>query len=186
MQLKIFCLIAAAAVLLAACGANADEPSNSVTDIQAAALIQAEGTGFIGYVVKADGERILVVSPDRKDYSAQGGQINYYAADWFRGAPSDIEVGMKVEAWTLGGELAESYPAQGTLERISVLNDSQPKGAELTEDEAVNRALAALETDESHFTVVKSAAYDSAASEWTVYVLNEDRDHVIPIKVSER
>lgn len=185
MKFKFFCLIAAAVVLLAACGVNADESSNNSSDNQVTSPPQAKGTGFIGYVVKADDKRILVVSPDRKDYSAQGGQKNYYAAAWFSGAPSNIEVGMQVEAWTLGGQLAESYPAQGTIEHISILNDSQPEGAELKEAEAVNKAIAALEIEESHFTVVKSAAYDSAASEWTVYVLNENRDQVIAIKVSD-
>lgn len=199
MRLKIIIfLISVVVLLLSACGV---EPDNSTKNTGEGTSTTASTTqdngiitttsatqdkGFIGYVVKIDGDRILVVSPDVKDFSSNGGQKNFYSAIWFGKSPSNINVGMKVEVWAEGGKVAESYPAQGMVERVSVISNSQPEGVQLSEAEAVKKAISSLEITESHFAVVKEVKYDPSASIWTVYVLNGSRDDVIPIQVSDK
>lgn len=193
---KIF-MISVVVLLLSACGVKPDNStdtdegtSKTTSTTQDKGFITTASTtqdkGFKGYVVKIDGDRILVVSPDVKDYSSTGGQKNSYSAIWFDESPSNIDVGMKVEVWAEGGKVLESYPAQGKAERVSVISDSQAEGAELSEAEAVKKVISSLEIEESHFAVVKEVEYDPSNSVWTVYVLNDNRDVVIPIQVTDK
>ncbi|QYR23197.1 YobA family protein [Paenibacillus sp. sptzw28] len=186
MRLKIIFLISVVVLLLSACGVKQDNSTKSTVEGTSTTASTTQDKGFIGYVVKIDGDRILVVSPDVKDYSSTGGPKNYYPAIWFDESPSNINVGMKVEVWAEGGKLEESYPAQGKAERVSVISDSQSEGTKLFEAEAVNQAISSLEIKKSHFNVVKEVKYDPTASVWTVYVLNDNHDGVIPIQVSDK
>lgn len=155
--------------------ANSNEPSSNL-----------EVSGFVGYVVKMEEGRMLVVSPEVTDFSSTGGQKNVYSAVWFSESPSHIEVGMKVEVWAKGGEVLESHPAQGIVERVSVLSDSQPEGTILSEAEAVKKAIFSLEIENSHFAVVKEVKYEPSDSTWTVYLVQDMRDKVVPIHVSDK
>lgn len=185
MRLKIIFMISVVVLLLSACGMKPDN-STDTDEGTSKTTPTTQDKGFKGYVVKIDGDRILVVSPDVKDYSSTGGQKSSYSAIWFDESPSNIDVGMKVEVWAEGGKVLESYPAQGKAERVSVISDSQAEGAELAQAEAVKKAISSLEIEEPHFAVVKEVEYDPSDSVWTVYVLNDNRDDVIPIQVTDK
>jgi hypothetical protein len=97
--------------------------------------------GFVGYVVKKEDGRILVVNPTSHDNSANGGMSDYYRAAWFSNAPAEVEVGQQVEVWAKDGKLNASYPAQGETEHLIVKPGLQPEGAVLSEAEAIHQAL---------------------------------------------
>lgn len=129
---------------------------------------------------------MLVVSPDVTDYSSSGGQKNFYRAIWFSSVPSNIDVGMKVEVWAVGGEVADSYPQQGKTERVTVILNTVIEGSQLLEAEAVKKAISSLEIGEDSFRVVKEVQFDPTASLWTVSVLNENRDEIMPIQIPDQ
>ncbi|WP_206669689.1 DUF3221 domain-containing protein [Paenibacillus luteus] len=119
-------------------------------------------------------------------YSSSGGQKNYYSAIWFSAVPSTIDIGMKVEVWSVGGEVADSYPQQGKTERVAVISNTEIEGSQLLAAEAVKKAISSLEIGEDSFSVVKEVQFDPTASLWTVSVLNEKRDKIIPIQIPDR
>lgn len=155
---------------------------------QATAKLFVKEHGFNGYVLKSENNRILVVSSTAQDFSANGGQKNFYEAIWYSDAPSHIEAGMKVAVWSEGA-LLESFPAQGTAEYVRQIVNPDFEQAKLTEQEAVRQALSSLNTENENeplFNAIKAVEYDAAAAQWTVYVLNDTRDQVIPVTVADQ
>jgi len=122
--------------------------------------------GITGYVMKKENGRILVVNPDALDFSANGGIDEYYEAIWFSNAPGDINVGEKVAVWF--DAVRESYPGQSNVKSIKIVAGRKPDGAQLTEAEAIRRALSSEKINSEVFMVVKSVGYDEESHVWNV------------------
>lgn len=134
--------------------------------------------GRIGYVVKKEDSRILVVSPESRKLGPDMNNMDYYDAIWFGSAPEHIQVGMKVEAWAKGGTVEDSYPGQAGAGRVDVLNGAPPQEAELSEAEAIREAIGQLEPDEHSFPIVLDSEYRPSENSWMIELLNEDRQRI--------
>lgn len=140
--------------------------------------------GMIGYVVKKEGSNILVVSPEGRKLGSGTGEGDYYDATWFGGAPEEIQVGMKVEAWAVRGQVEDSYPGQAGAEKVEVQNGDILHGASLSEAEVVREAIERLEPSGYSFFIVRTAEYHPDEDAWTVELLNEERE-LVRIKIEE-
>lgn len=156
---------------------NADENVNKSKDTASVA------PGIVGYVTDKENGRILVINPDPQDFSANGGVKEYYEAIWFSNASEDIDVGEKVRVWF--GAVRESYPAQSDIERIEVVPGQKPEGANLTEPEAVYKALMSQEKHNGLFLVVTSVKYQQASHEWEVQLKEAQGEGIYNIKVED-
>mgnify|MGYP001309539801 CR=1 FL=1 len=179
MRLKFVVIGLAAALLLAACGTRPAE-----SDQAGEGTPTREPSGFVGYVVKKNGDGLLVVGSKEKHFGA-GGASHFYDAVWFSHAGSSAEVGQEVEVFS-NGEFAESYPAQGKADRVVVLEKDKPAGAALTEAEAVRRALESPELAEGFATAVRSVAYEADRSEWVVELGENGEEKTTTVRVSDR
>lgn len=138
--------------------------SNNISDDEKKA--PSGEAGIIGYVMQKDNERILVISQAAQDFSSTGGVKEYYDAIWFSNAPKDVEVGDKVKVWY--DIVAESYPGQSEAKHIEVISSQKPNGANLTESEALNKALESEEIKANDLTVLKSIVYNKQTDRWNV------------------
>jgi len=143
-----------------------------------------QSAGFVGYIVKKEGNRILVVSDTERDYSASGGASHYYEAIWFSNAGKGNDVGDRVEVRVDGG-IDASYPGQGRAKSVKAIRAEKPKGAKLTKSEAIRRALISPEIVDDTVPIVKSAEYDSASKEWRVAVARNGEEQVVEVKVAD-
>lgn len=141
--------------------------------------------GMIGYVVKKEGSNILVVSPEGRKLGSGTGEGDYYDATWFGAAPEEIQVGMKVEAWAVGGQFEDSYPGQAGAEKVEVQNGDILHGASLSEAEIVREAIEQLEPSDYSFFIVRGAEYHPGEDAWTVELLDEQREPV-RIEIEDR
>ncbi|MDO3411286.1 YobA family protein [Saccharibacillus sp. CPCC 101409] len=142
-----------------------------------------EFPGLVGYVVEKSGTGILVVSPKSQDFSANGGDSEYYDATWFSGAPEEIQIGMKVEAWAKGNVVLESYPGQAGAEKVNILQADAPEGADLPEADVIRAAIGQIDIDEGDFAIVRGAEYDPAADRWNVELLNGSGLQRTPVSI---
>lgn len=144
--------------------------------------------GFMGYVVKKENDRILVVSPNVQDFSANGGEKYFYDASWYTNSPSNIEIGQKVKVQVSPGLKIEPYPGRDKAVHVIIIKPSQPDGAILSETEAIRRALSSETVKEANYSVpaVKEVRYDNSASQWIVYVAQTSEEKVLEIKVDDQ
>ncbi|OLN22533.1 hypothetical protein BTO30_09520 [Domibacillus antri] len=120
------------------------------------------------YVMSVSKSGMLVVAAEPDDYSATGGENPYFAAVSYKFPKADekLEVGQRilVEA---SGSIMESYPGQGGAKFVTVLPAYQPKKADITEAEAVRRALT-----KKKFTggrdVISDLTFDEQKDQWIV------------------
>lgn len=127
-----------------------------------------------GYVVDNSDESVLIVSNQPDDYSSTGGIEEFYDAVIASNAPDNVEVGDYVEAWYDGG-IDQSYPAQATIGTLSILPNEQPEGADLTESEALKKALSQY-SSEDHPLVVNSISYNDDQNTWSIVLENQSDD----------
>jgi len=175
--MKIAAALLALVVLLAGCGAE-PKPLGSKAEPEQTA-------GFVGYVVRQEKDRLLVVGSESKDYRAGGGIGPYYEAVWFSNAGEAAEVGQRVEVFS-NGEFAESYPAQGKAIRVEILASAKPDGAGWTEAQAVRKALQASEIADAVAPAVKSVSYEKERSEWLIEFVRNGEENVVPVRVTEK
>lgn len=132
-----------------------------------------------GYIIDTEQkEGILVVSPEKEDFSANGGTSDYYDATFFSGAPeaNEVQVGMYVNVWVeKDSVMLASYPGQAKAARIEIEDDVQPEGAKLTQSEAVRKAIEGNRAEEFGMPVVLGAKYDAQRLLWTIDLLDEQR-----------
>jgi hypothetical protein len=124
--------------------------------------------GMEGYVVKKENGRILVVASKPKDFSSTGGLAEFYNAIWFSNAPEKVKVGDKVKVWF--DIVAESYPGQSQAEKVQILPETKPKNADLSEAEAVRKALVTDAINQQGVPAVKSVKYDEKLDSWDVLI----------------
>lgn len=124
--------------------------------------------GIEGYVVKKEDGRILVVASMPKDFSSIGGLSEFYNAIWFSSAPRKVKAGDHVQVWF--DVVAESYPGQSAVEKVEILPGTKPKNADLTEAEAIRKALDTDTINQHEVPAIKSAKYDEISDSWEVLI----------------
>jgi hypothetical protein len=154
---------------------------NSIIDEKKAPSVDP---GIVGYIMKIENARFLVVSQVVQDFSSTGGVKEYYDAIWFSNDPKDVEVGDKVNVWY--DEVLTSYPGQSEAKHLEVISSQKSDGANLTESEALKKALATEEIDANVVTVVKSIAYDKQADKWSIALKETWGDKVYNIQVEDK
>ena len=122
--------------------------------------------GIIGYIMKIEDARFLVVSQVMQDFSSTDGVKEYYDAIWFSNDPKDVEVGDKVKVWY--DEVLTSYTGQSEAKHIEVISSQKPNDANLTESEALKKALNNEKIITDVIVVVKSIEYDKQADKWNI------------------
>ena len=148
--LLIFMLIMICAVLVSGC-ASEDAPATE--------------PGMTGYVMRLDGNRMLVVDPEPLDFSATGGIDEFYNAIWFANYPDEVLVGHKVAVWF--DIVADSYPGQSEAQHVEIIAVDEPAGASFDQAEALRRALAQLEPGTPDLAVIR-IAFDQDQNAWTI------------------
>ncbi|SIS46314.1 DUF3221 domain-containing protein [Salimicrobium flavidum] len=122
---------------------------------------------YKGYVMEKEDRRILVVSPEAEGWNGNDDQ-KHYDALWASGVPEDIEIGEQVEVWA--DTVAESYPGQANPEKINVLPADEPEAADLTEAEAIRKALEEKD-HERGMKVIKSSEFKEEDDEWIIEIV---------------
>lgn len=146
----------------------ADPPENSQTP------------GIEGYVLGKKGRSILVVSSVSKDFSGTGGVKEFYDAIWFSNAPKNVSIGQKAQVWY--SFVQESYPGQSKADKVTVLPDIRPKGARLTEAEAIAKALSEQTGPKVGVPVIKRSDYDPTSKVWMITIKYGEDESPIQIK----
>ncbi|SEO95341.1 DUF3221 domain-containing protein [Paenibacillus sp. OV219] len=121
--------------------------------------------GIVGYVTKIDNQSALVVNPTSRKLNET--RTEYYDAIWVSNIPSNIEVGQNVNVW-FKGEIATSYPGQGTASKITISETQKPVKALLTREEAIRKALQDKDIANINILVVKDVSYDEKSAMWTI------------------
>ncbi|WP_273126223.1 YobA family protein [Bacillus weihaiensis] len=140
--------------------------------------------GISGYVMDKEGQEILVVSTEAKDYSKNGGIEEFYDAVWASKLTNDVKVGEQVKIWFDGG-VETSYPGQAAVSKLEVMPSSTPKGATLSESEALNRALSKNKSKNEILTT-QLISYDADKDEWTIILKNTDSYEKHTVKVEDK
>ncbi|RIW31349.1 DUF3221 domain-containing protein [Bacillus salacetis] len=140
--------------------------------------------GITGYVMDKEGQRILVVSTEAKDFSGNGGMEEFYDAVWASNPQKEVELGEQVKIWFEGG-VETSYPGQAAVGKIEIMPSTTPEGAVLSDTEALNRALS-KNTFENEIVTAQSIQYDADKDEWTILLKNTDSYEEYPIKVQDK
>lgn len=182
---RILGLGAAVLTLLLAVGCAFDEPRHrAAADADPQARQDAEAELFPvggGYVVDVGEQGVLVVSPEKQDYSATGGDDAYYEATYYSDAPeaNEVKVGMYVNVWMAeGSTVMTSDPGQAKAARIEIEDEVRPEGAQLTRSEAIRRALEESDIGEYAVPAVSGADYDAKQRLWIVKLLDHEREPV--------
>lgn len=163
-------------LILVACGINS-EGTNAQGETDGN---RATNPDIEGYVVDKSGGRILVVDPNPQDFSSTGGVSEFYDAIWFSNADEAIKVGEKVQVWF--DAVAESYPGQAKALKTKVIQSVKPNGADLTEAEAIQKALVNGEKPDAFITVIVSTEYDAATDIWKIFIkYDEETEMVIEV-----
>lgn len=141
--------------------------------------------GIEGYVVDIEDGRFLVVSPVPKDFSSMGGIKEFYDAIWFSNTPIDIQMDQKVQVWF--DAVATSYPGQSGAQKVSILQSNKPNNANLTEAEAIKKALE-IEGNNG-YPVIKAVYYDEISDVWAITIkffdFNEE-EHEINVQIEDQ
>lgn len=140
--------------------------------------------GISGYIMKKEGGRILVINPEAQDFSSTGGVKEFYNAIWFSKAPQDINIGDKVKVWY--DIVLDSYPGQSEVKHIEVIPGEKSNGSNLTESEALNKALTSQEIAGDKVTVVKAIEYEKKADVWRIRLKEAWSDKIFNIQVEDK
>ncbi|MCD8509923.1 MAG: YobA family protein [Bacillus sp. (in: Bacteria)] len=145
--------------------------------------VPLEDPGIVGYVTEIDelGERILVVASEAKDYSATGGDPEFYDAIWFSGAPGGVEVGSQAKVWF--DEVMTSYPGQSTAKELQVVRPLHPSGASRPQQEVIREALETK--DFSGVSIVLNVVFDGDAGVWRVDLKDGITGEEVQVKVED-
>ncbi|TFB19587.1 hypothetical protein E3U55_10530 [Filobacillus milosensis] len=151
---------------------NVDEPTIEMVDAE------QEFTGepdLTGYVVGKDKEkgRILVVDP----VPVEG---DFHHATWGTFPPEHVNIGDEVHVWYYG-MILESYPGQVTFGKLEILPSPKPESADLTQSEALNKALTS-NTFDRETLIIEKIQYDSKDDLWNIEI--KDVTKTIQIKDS--
>ncbi|KGP73603.1 DUF3221 domain-containing protein [Pontibacillus yanchengensis] len=135
-----------------------------------------------GYVMdKRDGE-ILVVSSKPGE---NGDKEHVLKAIWTSEAPEIIQIGEQVRVWYRGG-IQESYPSQGTVKQIKLMNTAKPKGSFFSEKDMIQKGLEQIDATRG-IVAVKSIAYVEEKDAWelTLIVEQEGEQNVQSLTIKD-
>lgn len=139
---------------------------------------EEEPFGMAGYVVKREGDRVLVVDPVGKQVERM-----FYNAVWVKTTDASIQVGQKVQVY-FDGPILTSYPGQGAAKSITVIPQQKPAGARLTPEQAVEAAL--VGASEWDVPVVRGVQYvESGRWEVTLLEAMGDQGEDVTFRVSD-
>ncbi|MFC5465353.1 YobA family protein [Lederbergia graminis] len=158
-------------IILAACGqANADGNTD-----------EKGKPDIIGYVMDQNDSRILVVSAEAQDFSANDGLSEYYDAISLSNAPENVKIGQMVKVW-IDGPVADSYPMQGKISKLEVVESSKPDGAKMTEEQALRKIIKAQPTKQM---AVRNIYFDNTKNIWKVEFKELPDGDVITIEIKD-
>lgn len=192
MRFKIMTLLICI-LALSACGSKPEISIDS--DVNSGSSSQPDLTqdksfndGFVGFVIKKENNQVLVTNPNVQDFSANGGEKYYYSASWYTNVPSNIEIGQKVEVWVADSAKTTEYPGKDTAVDIAVIHTPHPDGANLTEEDAIRKALASKEVAAANYSypVIKEVKYDVSKSRWTIFITQMREEKVLEIMVEDK
>ncbi|WP_050180545.1 DUF3221 domain-containing protein [Domibacillus robiginosus] len=119
------------------------------------------------WVMEVSEDSMLIVGSKAYDFSGTGEQEHYDATYYsFPKANEKLKVGQRVMV-EASGPIAESYPGQGRAKFVTVLPAYQPKGADLTEEEVVRKAIEQRGED-SYAEGIRNITYNKDRDEWTL------------------
>jgi hypothetical protein len=131
MKRKLALILTISTIGLFACGNN--QPTTSGTNEQPPKEDPVTSMQLEGYVVKKTANTVLVVNPNPKEATQSNGPA------YFSNTPDTLKIGDKVSISF--GIMLESYPGQAEAIEVKVLESHKPSGADLTEEQALNKAL---------------------------------------------
>ena len=141
--------------------------------------------GIIGYVTAIENGRILVISTEAQDFSANGGVNEFYDAIWFSNVPKDIKLGDRVRVWY--DMVAESYPGQSEALHVELFPRVKPEAANLTESDALHRALTSEElTTKENTVVIKKIEYNLDYDQWEILLKSLWDDKTYDINIEDK
>ncbi|KAB7707174.1 DUF3221 domain-containing protein [Bacillus aerolatus] len=128
------------------------------------------------YVMSVSESSMLVVEATPMDFSATGGESNFYSAVSYSFPKADekVEVGQRVLV-EASGPIMESYPGQGSAKYVEVLPTYQPEKADLTEAEVVRQAIKQSKKEGGFVLAVSHIAFDVKTDQWKVE-FTQDQD----------
>ncbi|MBS4219810.1 DUF3221 domain-containing protein [Bacillus sp. FJAT-49711] len=133
------------------------------------------------YVVKKEGESVLVVDAKPQDFSATGGEKEFYSAIGFSNIKEKLEIGQRV--WIeVDGPIMESYPAQAKAGKVEILPTYKPDKADLTEVQVVREAIKIADTKSKWFPAIRYVEYEEEGDIWKVGIKQEENEYELVIK----
>jgi hypothetical protein len=163
---KLFVIISMLSSILVACGTNQPSISTGTTDDNKKEDQGSELTMKMeGYVIEKQSNQMLVVNPNPKEHTD---------AVWFSNIPNSIEIGDKV---TVSFDIIlESYPGQAEAKEVNVHESNKPQGADLTEAEALQKALAEIKVNTP---ILSGLQYMKDSDTWRIEVRNVEGENAI-------
>ncbi|MGG3448787.1 DUF3221 domain-containing protein [Domibacillus aminovorans] len=124
------------------------------------------------WVMKVSADGMLVVEAQPDDFSATGGVPEHYGAVGynFPKANEKLKIGQRVIV-EASGPIAESYPGQGRAKFVTVLPAYQPKGADITEEDVVRKAIEQRE-ENPYAEGIREITYNKEKDEWTLTIVS--------------
>lgn len=119
-----------------------------------------------GYVMDKRSQKLLIVSTEAEENQSTERTEETYRAVWSAKPPNHVKVGEQVNVW-YEAEFLLSDPPEATISEIEVLPSAVPEGADLSDTEALNQALA-QETVKNKILTVKSIVFDPDKDEWSI------------------
>jgi len=171
--------LAAFVVLLSACG----ERTGASNDGSGQSSEEPEFV-YTGYIVDRKGDGILVTGPVEMDFSDNGEAYHHYEATWFSNAGTEHGIGERVRVWP-DGPIAESYPGQGKAGRVEAVASQKPEGANLTEAEAIRKALEAPDADGMFPPSVKAAEFKANTGHWRIEIAHNGEARTVVVTVPD-
>ncbi|OXS62786.1 hypothetical protein B1A99_02755 [Cohnella sp. CIP 111063] len=176
----LLAFLAAFVVLLSACG----ESTGASNDGAGQSSEEPEFV-YTGYIVDRKGDGILVTGSVKTNTSDDGGANHYYEATWFSNAGTEHGIGERVRVWP-DGPIAESYPGQGKAGRVEAFAAQQPDGANLTEAEAIRKALEAPDAGGMFPPAVKEAEYKANTGHWRIELAYNGEARTVVVTVPDK
>ncbi|MCJ8010058.1 DUF3221 domain-containing protein [Lederbergia wuyishanensis] len=133
------------------------------------------------YVVKKDGEMVLVVDAQPQDFSKSGGVKEFYNAISFSNVKGKIEIGQRVRI-EVDGPIMESFPAQAKAGKIEILPTYKPDKADLTEAQVVREAVKVAENKSNWFPAIRHIEYNEAQDIWKVGIKQGESEYELDIE----